>query len=894
MLHRPLAAMANLSAPPSTDGRSVERETELLSRVLAKVLAEQHGEAFAERVDWLHAAAAQLRRGEQSGAELIAYLRGLPDADVEPIIRACSLQLQLANIAEERERIRRRRQYDASGELQRESLAETAEQLRRDGIRATDALRNLKVGLVLTAHPTEATRRSVLDHQFDVTELLDRLDDPRVGLGGRRALLDEIQEILTIWWQTDDVRRARPRVEDEVRRNLFFFESVLFDAVPEVFAELERSFDVRVERPVLAFGSWAGSDMDGHPEVGAETLARTLQLHRRTAVRLLRDRVRGLAGRYSHADRRVPVTPALEESLEHDAHELPSAPVLRRTHRAWEPLRTKLGFVEHRLDNTLRIAAGGSREPGYATPDELRADLALVRDCLGSDHVANGAIRRLLWQVDVFGFHLASLDVRQSSAVVREAAAALLPGLASAETEDQRLALLEEALASGRRGLELLPEGPAGELLRVFDTVALADEGYGRDAVPTMVISMVEHASDVLCALWLARRAGVGVSHAGPRLRFVPLFETLADLRSAPETMETLYRCAPYRDALRGHGDRQMVMLGYSDSGKDSGFAASQWALHVAQEGLAWQAGEHRLALELFHGRGGSTSRGGGRTYEAIRAQPRGTVDGSIRITEQGETVSARYGHPELAVRSLEQTTSAVLLASRRPGPEVPDDWRTTMDALAARSRERYRGLVYDDPDFWSFFEQVTPIAELGRLNIGSRPPSRAGGGGVESLRAIPWVFAWTQNRVLLPSWYGAGSALAGAPIETLREMHEGWPFFRTLVSTLEMALFKTDLDVAARYLGLVDAPLRERFWPLITEEYDTLVGQLLEITGEPHLLAGTPALLERLSHRNPWVDPLNHLQVELLERVRGGAEADRGDLLATISGIAAGLRNTG
>jgi phosphoenolpyruvate carboxylase len=649
---------------------------------------------------------------------------------------------------------------------------------------------------------------------------------------------------------------------------------------------------MRVDRPVIAFGSWAGSDMDGHPEVGAETLARTLRRHRQTAVRLLRDRVRALARRYSHADRRLPVTPALEESLERDAQELPSAPVLRRAHQQWEPLRTKLGFVEHRLDNTLRPQGN---EPGYASPEELRRDLALVRDCLGSGHVAGGAIRRLMWQVDVFGFHLASLDVRQSSGVVREAAGALLPGLAQAAGEEQRIALLEEAIATGRRGLERDVDGPAGELVRVLDTVALAGDAYGRQAVPTMVISMVERASDVLAALWLARRSGLETGRSAPRLRFVPLFETLADLERATDTMETLYGCTPYRNALRWHGDRQCVMLGYSDSGKDSGFVASQWALHRAQERLAWQAGEHGLALELFHGRGGSTSRGGGPTYHAILAQPQGTVHGRIRITEQGETIHARYGHRELAVRSLEQTTSAALLASHRARPEVPAAWREVLDALAARSREVYRGLVYEDPEFVAFFEQFTPISELPRLNIGSRPPSRAGtSAGVEALRAIPWVFAWTQNRVLLPSWYGAGAALAEAPLDVMREMRAEWPFFATLISTLEMALFKTDLDVAQRYLRLVDEPLRDRFWPPICAEAERLTGRILEITGAPRLLNDTPALLERLSHRNPWVDPLNHLQVELLERVRAGADHDREPLLATISGIAAGLRNTG
>src|SRR5687767_10496236 len=443
----------------------VARETELLSHALDAVLTEQHGRELAGRVRWIHRTAAELREGDEGAREaLMECLQGLGDDEVEPYIRACSLQLQLANIAEERERIRRRRDYDASGDQQRESLAETAELLSQAGVNAAEALRALHLELVLTAHPTEATRRSVLDHQADLMDLLDRLDDPRSGRARRRAVLDEVREILTIWWQTDEIRRARPRVDDEVRRNLFVFESTLFDAAPEVLAEMERAFGTRVQAPAVAFGSWAGSDMDGHPEVGAETLARTLRLHRDTAVRLLRDRVRSLARRYSHADRRVVVTPALEASLERDAAELPSAPVLRRTHRRWEPLRTKLGFVEHRLENTLRAQG---REPGYASPDELRRDLALVRDSLGSEHVAGGALRRLLWQVDVFGFHLASLDVRQSAAVVREAAAALLPGLAGAGDEAERIALLQEAIASGRRGLDRRPGGPAGELVRV-------------------------------------------------------------------------------------------------------------------------------------------------------------------------------------------------------------------------------------------------------------------------------------------------------------------------------------------------------------------------------------------------------------------------------------------
>jgi phosphoenolpyruvate carboxylase len=867
----------------TTHPDALARDSELLSAVLHEVLVEQAGEELARTVQWLHESANDLRSGDASaGQAMIELIGGLEPAELEPCIRACALQLHLANIAEERERVRRRRHYDATGERQRESLMDAAGLLRAERADLAAAVRALHVELVLTAHPTEATRRSVLEHQLHVARLLDRLDDPRTGRSRRRALLDELREALTVWWQTDEVRRVRPMVEDEVRRNLFFFEATLLDTVPEVLEELERSFDVRVDGGELTFGSWAGSDMDGHPEVGAETLARTLLLHREAALDLLRIRVGRLARSFSHSSRCAPVSPALEASLERDAAELHTARVLRRANREFEPLRSKLGFIGHRLANMLDPL---SREPGYTSPDELRDDLWLVRDSVGSEHVAQGVLKRLLLQVEVFGFHVAGLDVRQSAAVVQEATAALLPGYREAD-EQERLALLEEAIASRRRGLRRRPDGPAGELLRVLDTVALARETYGRRAVPTMVISMVQTPSDVLAALWLIRRAGA-------ELRLAPLFETLADLRDAPKTMGALYDTPVYRDGLRAHANRQLVMLGYSDSGKDSGFVASQWALYEAQERLAAQAAEAGLQLELFHGRGGSPSRGGGRTHRAILAQPRGSVGGRIRITEQGETVSARYGDPELAARSLEQTLSAVLLATAREQPPVPSAWRAEMERMSERARDRYRALVYEEPAFAQFFEQATPIAELTSLNIGSRPSKRASG-GIEALRAIPWVFAWTQNRLLLPSWYGAGAALAEGELELQRAMAAGWPFFQSLLSTLDMALYKTDLGVAERYLRLVEPELRERFWPGIAREHDLVVGRLLEITGEPSLLADSPALQRRLSHRNPWIDPLSLLQVELLARSRAGRAEAREPLLATITGIAAGMRNTG
>ncbi|HWH93821.1 MAG TPA: phosphoenolpyruvate carboxylase [Baekduia sp.] len=861
-------------------------DVELLEGLAHDVLTEQCGVDFADTVDWLHATAARVREGDDdAGGALFARLHELSEGDLEPIIRACSLQLQLANIAEERERLRRRRAYDAQGTTQRESLAQAADLLGEHDVDPAAALQDLHVELVLTAHPTEAARRSVLDHQWAITELLDRVEDPRTGRSRRRMLLAELREVLTVWWQTDEVRRARPHVEDEVRRTLYVFESVLYDAVPAVLDELERALAPLPAAPVLEFASWPGGDMDGHPEVGADTVTATIELHRRAALRMLRDRVARLARRFSHSERRIAVSPELAASLARDAEEMPSARVLRRPHHEWEPLRTKLGFMERRLINML--SAGGG-EAGYDGPAQLRADLELVAGSLGSGHVARGSLRRLMRQVDIFGFHLAGLDLRQNAKVVDAAVEALLPGYAAAP-EAERQALLAEAIAARRVGLRRRPPGTAGELVAALDAAALASEAYGPEVVRCLIVSMTEKASHVLGARWLAQRAGAALD-----LRFVPLFETLDDLERAPETMAALYANDAYRELLKAQGDRQIVMLGYSDSGKDGSFVASQWALRGAQLALARQAADEGLELELFHGRGGSTSRGGGPTYRAIVAQPTGSLHGRIRITEQGETISARYGHPELAERSLEQTLSAVLLASNVARPAAPEDWRADLDRLARRSRETYRALVYDDPQFARFFFQITPIDALADLNIGSRPPSRGGDGSIESLRAIPWVFAWTQNRILLPSWYGAGTALAEGDLERYRAMHARWPFFATLISTLEMALFKTDLGVAERYLRLVDPELRDRFWPLIVAEHERVTSSVLAVTGEDRLLADTPRLQDRLAHRDPWVDPLSHLQVELLERTRAGATADRQPLLGTVTGIAFGLRNTG
>ncbi len=859
---------------------ALDRDTALLEALLGEVLEEQEGRTFRDRLFWLRGTAARVRRGdEQAAGALLEFVRAQHTGALEPFVRACSIQLQLANIAEELERLRRRRHYDSdSSAPQRESLASAAGvSVQHPPAEVSEMLRRLDVRLVMTAHPTEATRRSVFNHQQSVWRAMERLDDPRLGRTQRRRLEAELREVLTVWWQTDAIRRVRPLVEDEVRRILFFFEAVLFDAVPALEAEVSRRFDRPWPPtvPVVRFGSWAGGDMDGNPEVTPDSVRRTLALHRTTALRLLRARVQRLAEQYSQAEERLFVSPALEASLEADATDMPDVAALRPNNQQ-EPFRRKLSFVAARLDGALR-----GLPHGYRASEQLERDLELLRESSSSQWVADGALARLLCQVRTFGFHLAALDVRLSSHDVRAVIELMDPGFA-ALAEEHRAERLTAALEVGT-------ESPAD----VFAEIAAGLKEYGASAFGSVIISMVERPSDVLASLLLMRRAGIGVGET-PTLPLVPLFETVDDLARAQRTMAALYEHPMYAAQLSACARRQEIMLGYSDSAKDGGFLASQWELYSAQERLLADADSRGIDLRFFHGRGGSTSRGGARTHRAILAQPPGSIRGRMRITEQGEVISQRYSHPELSLRSLEQTLSAVILATLAHEGDVPDRYRREAQRLADRSRAVYRALIYEDTRFEAFLAGASPLDALTQLNIGSRPASRTGAWTVEELRAIPWVFAWMQNRMLLPAWYGAGTALEEGDRALQREMIHRWPFFAMLCSTLEMSLFKSDLGVAERYLELLGADPARELWEPIRAEHDRVVRAVLEISGTDALLQSTPALMARLSHRNPWTDPLSHMQIDLLRRARAGDQAAQRPLLLTINGIAAGMRNTG
>ncbi len=866
------------SAPPEPG--PLERQTALLESLLGDVLEEQEGRSFRDRVFWIRDMAARVRGGDgEAAAPLVAFVRAQSTSALDPYVRACSMQLQLANVAEELERLRRRREYDSDASVaQPESLAAITGPLGQYPAAAVArAMRDLDVRLVMTAHPTEAMRRSVFNHQQAVWRAMERLDDPRIGRGQRRALSEELREVLTVWWQTEAVRRVRPVVEDEVRRIVFFFEAVLFDAAPALEAEVARAFGTAwpPERPVVQFGSWAGGDMDGNPEVTPESLLRALDLHRTAAVGLLRERVLELATEYSQDEGHLVLTPELHASLVADAAAMPD--VETRESNEHEPFRRKFSYIRARLTATARGLGHA-----YTSPDELDADLELIRASASSRRVADGRLARLVSQVRTFGFHLLALDLRLSAADLRDAVADAAPDFADLD-ESERCAALERYA----RATDVDEPHP------VFDALATALRVHGPDAIGSLIISMAERPSDVLAAVALMRRAGID-GDGLPTRPVVPLFETIDDLHRAEATMGALYGNPLYAEQLEACGQHQEIMLGYSDSAKDGGFLSSQWGLYAAQERLLAAADERGVALRFFHGRGGSTSRGGARTHRAILAQPPGSVRGRIRITEQGEVISQRYSHPELAERALEQTVSAVVTATLAPAEPTPTRYREEAERFAERSREVYRALIYDDGRFTDLLNLASPLDALTQLNIGSRPAARGSANTVDSLRAIPWVFAWMQNRLLLPAWYGAGTALAEGDRELQREMVARWPFFAMLCSTLEMSLFKTDLGVAERYLPLLGDSPAGALWEPIRTEHERVVRTVLEIADEDRLLARSPALLARLSHRNPWTDPLSHMQVELLARAREGDRGAQRPLLMTISGIAAGMRNTG
>ena len=907
--------------------RPLREDTRLLGRILGDTVREQQGEQIFDIIERIRQTSIRFRRDADEAArrELGGIMDGLSRAEASQIIRAFGYFSHLANIAEDQHRIRRTRAHAIAASPPREgSMAHALARARDAGITGEQLrafLETASISPVLTAHPTEVRRRSMIDREMEVAHLLAERDRRDLTPEELTANEEELRRAVLILWQTSLLRRTRLRVDDEVVNGLAYYDYTFLRELPLLYGDLEdalAAFAAGSERNLPSFlriGSWIGGDRDGNPFVTADVLRRALGMQSSRALGFYLDELRLLGAELSLDSRLVEISDALRDLADRSGDLSP--------YRADEPYRRAISGIHARLAATaLRLAEprAGEQQPAelarYEMPEELGADLDIVHHSLcanGSRALARGRLRRLRRAVAVFGFHLASLDLRQSSEVHRRSVAELfdsvLPTGYADLAEHQRIELLRSELRTARplasRFLSYSAE-TASELA-ILDAAAEVQQRYGAAAVPHYVISQTASVSHILDVALLLKEAGMLRSRDGVlAIDIVPLFETIADLRSCGRIMDQLFAVPEYAKMLDSRGRAQEVMLGYSDSNKDGGFLTSGWELYKAEIALIEVFRRHRVKLRLFHGRGGSVGRGGGPSYQAILAQPGGAVQGAIRITEQGEVIASKYSNPEIGRRNLEILLAATLEASLlQPAEAAPRAvYLDAMEELSGHAYRAYRSLVCDTAGFARYFRESTVIGEIANLNIGSRPASRKPSSRIADLRAIPWVFSWAQCRLMLPGWYGFGTAveqfLSAHPesgMLLLQAMYREWPFFRTLLSNMDMVLAKSDIGIASRYAELVtDVDLREAIFARLRREWQATIETLLAITGQASLLESNPLLARSIRNRFPYLDPLNHMQIELLKRYRAGDTAE--DVVAgihlTINGIAAGLRNSG
>jgi phosphoenolpyruvate carboxylase len=886
----------------------LKADVSVLGAIIGEVVREQCGEHFFHRLERVRNAAIDRREGHQSGTAALDAALGDADAAIaEDLVRSFSAWFQLVNLAEQVHRVRRRLAYEADeAQPVPGSVHETLVRLRESGVDAdavAAALARIRLEPVFTAHPTEAVRRALLDKEKHIArKLVERIETPSTPVEERRRRA-AIRLQVTAGWQTAEYAATRPSVAEEREHVLYYLGDVLYRVIPACYESLSRALrrvwpdrDWRDLPRLLSFGSWVGGDMDGNPSVGADSVRDSLLAHRALVVARYLEETSELAGQLSQSLSRVTVSAALLARLEDYRRRFPDAAAAIAPRHREMPYRCLLLLVGARLRETLADGAHA-----YKGPQELLADLDLVADSLarhGGRHAGLHLVERLRLRVRTFGFHFAMLDVRQHAAVHRAAIAALFgdpdwPKRPAAE----RTLRLREYLAS-QVAAAVTDDATLTRVLDVFRALDWARGRFGPDAAGLYIVSMSEDADDVLSVLALAEAAGM----QPPALDVAPLFETVDDLERAPAVLRRLLADAHYRAHLAARGDRQTVMLGYSDSNKDGGLASARWALQQAQRALSAVAAEAGVELDYFHGRGGTVSRGGGKTERAIRAAPAGTFSGRLRLTEQGEVIRRKYGMRAIALRSIEQTFSALIARECEPPPPPRDPrWSTAMDAVAAASRAAYQHLVFETSGFVEYFRAATPIDVIERMRIGSRPSARAPGeASVAQLRAIPWVFAWSQCRAGLPGWYGLAQGLEAGIAEvgedTMAAMAGEWPFFENLLEDAEMVLVKSDLGIAERY-SLLAGPLHERFFPALAADFRRTAELIIRLRGTRELLDRDPRLKLSLRLRNPYVDPLSLLQVKLLGewRTAGRPEDETFHaLVSTVTGIARGLLNTG
>jgi len=905
----------------------LREDVRLLGRILGDTLREQDGEAVFDLIENIRQNAIRFRRDRDPGArrELETTLNRLDPVRTIAVVRAFSFFSQLANIAEDQHHNRRRRAHLIAGSPPQEgSVALALARARAAGLpgeRVVAFFRDALISPVLTAHPTEVQRKSILDCQLEIARLLaerDRVQLTPEELGRNEEALRRV--VLTLW-QTRVLRELRLTVNDEIENGLSYYRYTFLRQVPLLYAEIEDLLAQQglVQGPLRGFlklGSWIGGDRDGNPYVTGDVMRNALARHSSTAMDFFFEEIHRLGGELSQSVRIVETTPELEQL----AAQSPDT----SDHRRDEPYRRALTGIYARLAATSRVLGHHTpvrraiaEAPPYRDSTEFVRDLAVLVDSLtanGSERVARGRLRGLQRAAAIFGFHLAPLDMRQHSGVHEQVVAELFASGARREgyadlPEAQRRAWLLEELRLPRllRSPYLAYSEDVRKELAIFETAADMQARYGEEALPNYIISKADGVSDLLEVALLLKEVGLMEPGESPRLKvnIIPLFETISDLQRCGPIMDELFSVPYYRALLASRGDVQEVMLGYSDSNKDGGFLTANWELYKAEVELVKVFARHDVELRLFHGRGGTVGRGGGPSYQAVLAQPRGSVAGQIRITEQGEVIASKYSDPDIGRRNLETLVAATFEATLiESGGMESVAHVEVMQEMSATAFTAYRRLVYETPGFVQFFRTATPIREIADLHVGSRPASRKKTDRIEDLRAIPWVFSWSLSRMMLPGWYGFGTAVEALAanrghggLDLLRDMYREWPFFRAMLSNMDMVLAKSDISIASRYAELVtDDELRERIFTLIQDEWHRTVRWLLAINGQGELLETNAALSRSLRNRSPYIDPLNHLQVELLRRYRSGEthERIRRAILLTINGIAAGLRNSG
>ena len=927
------------SAPEPTDAR-LRQSVRTLGNLLGETIIEQEGQTVFDLEEEMRALTRAQRGGDSSaGARLLELTRTLTqDGDrTEAVLKAFTTYFQLINLAEEQQRVRvlRERMAQAQNEKRpmRETIAAAVQALKADGMQPYEMrqmLNDLLIMPVFTAHPTEAKRRTILLKLQGLARQLHDLDYSVLLPSEETAILDAIRETLVALWQSDENRERRPTVLDEVRQGLYFFETTLFELVPRIYFELSRALEEAwpgesfAIPAFLRYGSWMGGDRDGNPFVTLEVTEAALREQKGQALKLYAQAVENLYGHLSVAKTRMGFSQPFLDSLAEDM-KLVSGDELEVLERfALEPYRQKSILIYRRLMATIRQneqAWGHETDDPRAYPDAATfiRDLELIQDSLRQNNgwrLADGRFATLVQQARIFGFHLATLDVRQHSDRHRDAMAEIYaryhtfdklstsPGTdyRSLSEADKVAWLVEEIRGQRPLTAQLNFSEATNETIALFRLIQTAQERVGPQAIQTYIISMTTSVSHMLEVLLLAKDAGLF-----GKIGVVPLFETIEDLKNASAVMEQMFQTPIYREHLALRGNSQQIMIGYSDSNKDGGYLRANWMLYEAQQHLAQVCDAHKMRLTLFHGRGGSIGRGGGPANRAILAQPPGSIKARIKITEQGEVISNRYSNEVIAHRHLEQLVNAVLLTSgKRPDYPKEAEWAAVMEETSTRAEVHYRALI-QNPAFLRYFNETTPLDQINQLNIGSRPAKRKATSGVSDLRAIPWVFAWSQSRVNLPGWYGLGAGIdswlgeAGGEstnrLQLLQEMYAEWPFFRTVIDRAQVSMRRADMHIAALYADLTDESVRAAVFAGIQNEYARTERVILAITGQAALLDNEEWLQRSINLRNPYVDPLNYIQAALIKRIRSEpetAEALQPVLLLSVNGVAAGLQGTG